>query len=330
MEFKLFQNQAEDKIYDLIVIGAGPAGYSCAIYAKRFNLDVLVIGKTLGGVAGEAYEVENYPGFRKIKGKELMNQFENHAKDLGAIIIQDEIRDLEKTNENNFLVKTMLGNTYQSKTIVFATGTRRRKLNIPGEDEFYGKGVSYCATCDAMFFKDKIVAVIGGGDSAISSSLMLAKWAKKIYLINNLSEFTSAPQWFEKVKSNDKIEILCDSKVEKIVGKDKVEKIKIIKNNKSEELNIDGIFIEIGGIPTTALAKKLKIKTDEKGLIIVDSSQRTNIPYTYGAGDCTNASNKVFQIVVAASEGTIATDSLFRDLQKVKKENNNKTKLCKL
>ena len=295
-------------IYDLIIVGAGPAGLSAAIYASRYNLNALVVGDELGGMAAEAYKVENYPGFKSVSGMELMNKFKEQIKGL-VDIKQEKIIELKK--EDNFAITTK-ENIYKSKTVIIASGTKRRKLNIKGEKEFLGKGVSYCATCDATFFKDKIVGVVGGNDAAAMSALLLAEYAKRVFIIYRKEKIRAEPLRVSQLEKNKKITIINNTNVIAVNGDKMMSSVTLDREfNKSKELAFDGLFIEIGSVPSTVLTKKLGIELDEEGYIIIDSTQKTNVDGFYAAGDITTNSNKFRQIITAASEGAIAAHSVY-------------------
>ena len=299
-------------IYDLIIVGAGPAGLSAAIYASKYKLNTLVIGEELGGTATHAYKVENYPGFKSIPGIELMNKFKEQVKGLAGIK-NKEIIKLEK--KGNFIITTRKG-TYQSDALIFAAGTKRKALNIKGENEFLNKGVSYCATCDAAFFKDKVVGVVGGNDAAAMSALLLAEYAKKIFIIYRKEKIRAEPLRVSQLEKNKKIIIINNTNVIAVNGDKMVSSVTLDKEfNHSKELNLSGLFIEIGSVPSTVLTKPLGIELDEQGYIIVDSSQKTNLEGFYAAGDITTSSNKFWQIVTAASEGAIAAHSVYEFLK---------------
>ncbi len=299
----------KNKIYDLIIIGAGPAGLTAGIYAQRYLLKSLILGKIPGGMIAEAHKVCNFPTQNNITGFELTQKMKNHLKELEGEIKLEEVTEIKK-EKDNFLVKTRK-NKYWAKKIIFATGTEKRKLNIKGEKEFLGKGVSYCATCDAGFFKDKIVAVIGGSNSALTAALLLAEYVKKVYIIYRKKEFFRAePAWRKSVEKQKNIEFKFNSKVIEINGKDKVEEL--ILNNK-KKLKVNGVFIEVGSIPIYSLSEKLKIK-NEKGYIIVDKEQKTNIKGIFAAGDVTN--NKLKQVITACGEGAIAATTAYEELIK--------------
>ncbi|MBA3063946.1 FAD-binding protein [Candidatus Woesearchaeota archaeon] len=295
-------------IYDLIIIGAGPAGLSAAIYASKYKLNTLVIGEELGGTATHAYKVENYPGFRSIPGIELMNKFKEQVKGLAGIK-NEEIIKLEK--KGNFIITTSKG-TYQSNALIFAAGTKRKALNIKGENEFLNKGVSYCATCDAAFFKNNVVGVVGGNDAAAMSALLLAEYAKKVFIIYRKEKIRAEPLRVRQLEKSKKITIINNTNVIAVNGDKMMSSVTLDREfNHSKELNLSGLFIEIGSIPSTVLTEKLGIKLDEEGYIIVDPAQKTNADGFYAAGDITTGSNKFGQIITAASEGAVAAHSVY-------------------
>ena len=303
-------------MYELVIIGAGPAGLAASIYASRYGIKHIVLGINLGGTIALAHKVENYPGFTSISGTELSQKFLEHAKELGAKIENKEVTAIEKSN-NGYLVKTNNSHQYQTRTIIIATGTRRRYLNIPGEKEYIGRGVYYCATCDAPFYKNKIVIVIGGANAACSGAIHLAQFAQKIYLIYRRSKLRAEPAWLNQVLQNPKIETIYDTNITKIDGdSNQVQKVKLDKAYQGKnELSVDGIFVEIGGVPVTSLAKNLGVKTDEGNYIITDNHMATNIPGIYCAGD-TNAFQKYFQqVVTAVGEGATASLNIYQYLK---------------
>ena len=305
-------------IYDTIIIGNGPAGLSAAIFAARSNLKTMVIGEKLGGQAADAHLIENYPGFPSISGMELMSKFEDHAKSQGVEIIYGRAERFEK-KEGTF--KIISGKEhYEGKTLILALGTTTRKLNIPGETEYLGRGVSYCATCDGAFFKDKTVAVIGGGDAALSATLYLAGIAKKIYLIHRRQGFRGEPIKLKRVKESENVELVLDAVPTGILGENIVTglKVKNVINNTEKEIKLQGVFIEVGSTPTTVMAKELGVNLDKAGYIKVDNKQDTNIPGIFAAGDITTSSNYFRQIITAASEGSIAADSAFKFIKEEK------------
>jgi len=299
-------------IYDLIIIGAGPAGLSAAIYSSRYNLNVLVVGNEPGGMAAEAYKVENYPGFKSVSGMELMNKFKEQVNGL-VDIKQEKVIELKK--ENNFVITTKDG-VYISRAVIVASGTKRRKLNIKGEKEFLGRGVSYCATCDATFFRDKVVSVVGGNDAAAMSALLLAEYAKRVFIIYRKEKIRAEPLRVNQLNENKKITIINNTNVIAVNGDKMMNSVTLDKEfNKNKELALDGLFIEIGSVPSTVLTKKLGIELDEEGYVIVDSAQKTNVDGFYAAGDITINSNKFRQIITAASEGAVAAHSVYEFLK---------------
>ena len=295
--------------YDLIIIGAGPAGLTAAVYAARYKINFLIIGKMSGGLMGEAYEICNFPSYNRVNGVELMKKMINHVNDLGVEIKSEEVLDIKKKGKE-FEIKTNK-EIYPAKKIIIATGSERRKLGINREKELTGKGISYCATCDAPFYKDKVVGVAGGSDAALTAALLLSKFTKKVYIIYRKNKFFRGDNiWIEEVKRNKKIESLFNSTITRLIGKDKLEEIEI---NGEKKLKLDGLFVEIGGMPNIELAKNIGVKIG-KNQIITDKQQKTNIKGFFAAGDVTNSPLK--QIVTACGEGAIAVNSIYRELMK--------------
>lgn len=302
-------------MYDLIIIGAGAAGLAASIYASRYKINHLVLGKIPGGMTLEAHKVENYPGIGSVSGMELMKKFQEHTQSLDAKIEQVEVVNVKRKNKD-FEITTSQGKKYQTKTLILALGTKRRRLNIPGEKELLGKGVSYCAICDAMFYKDKTVAVIGGSDAATMAALLLSEHAKKAYIIYRKAKLRAEPVMVERVEANPKIEIIYNTNILEIKGKDRLEKIVLDKVYKeSKELKLDGIFVEIGSTPAIALARRIGVKVDEQNYIKIDTSGSTNIPGVFAAGDITAGLAKLRQIVTAAAEGAVAATSVYEYLK---------------
>ena len=303
-------------MYDLIILGAGPTGMAASIYASRYKINHLVIGNIFGGSLFKAHKIENWPGEKSISGSDLVMKFYKHAKSLGAEIVEEEVVKINKDN-GVFTVKTNMNKTYQSKAILIALGTKHRKLNVPGEEEFLGKGVSYCAVCDGAFFKDKITAVIGGSNSAAMAAEMLSEYASKVYVIYRKEQMRCEPVILERLEKNSKIEIIYNTNITKVSGDKKVELIEIDnKYNSSNKIKLDGLFIEVGSVPFIDLAKKLGIEVDKNGCIVIEASGATNIEGVYAAGDITNSSNGLRQIVTAVSEGAIAATSIYKYLKK--------------
>jgi len=296
--------------YDLIIIGSGPAGLTAGVYAARHHLKTLVMGKLVGGIASEAHKICNFPTYHEISGKELIEKMEEQVNKLGIKIENEEVIEIKKEKQG-FLIKTDK-KEHNARKIILALGREKRKINIPGEKEFLGKGVSYCAVCDAPFFKDKEVVVIGGSNSALTTSLLVSEFAKKVYIILRGDRLKGVPAQIHLVEKNKKIQIIFNSNIIEITGKNKVEKIKL---DNGKEMNINGVFIEAGTIPPSKLAEQLGINLED-GHIIVNKKQETNIKGIFAAGDITN--NFVKQVITAAAEGAIAAISAYEELSKEK------------
>ncbi len=278
------EESTEIREHDLGIIGLGPGGLTSAIYASRAGIDVVCIGRDYGGQMGLALEIENYPGFENISGIELTDKMREQAEKFGTKIVYGEVDKAEKTNDNKYLIKTDMGN-YLVKALILATGGRHRELHIPGEKEFVGKGVSYCATCDAAFFKEKTVIVVGSGDAAATGTLALAAvGAKKIYWVSRSDYLKCERIYIERANSKDNIEILYNKLATEIKGTNTVEEV-LFEDGTS--LKVDGIFAEIGAIPNIEIAEMLGVELDE-GLIKIDDDCNTNVPGIFSAGDVTS------------------------------------------
>ncbi|CAB3287988.1 Putative thioredoxin reductase [Methanocaldococcus lauensis] len=297
--------------YDTIIIGAGPGGLTAGIYAMRGKLNAICIEKeNAGGRIAEAGIVENYPGFEEIRGFELAEKFKNHAEKFKLPIIYDEVIKIE-IKEKPFKVITK-NSTYETKTIVIATGTRPKKLGL-NEDKFIGKGVSYCTMCDAFFYLNKEVIVIGRDTPAIMSAINLKDIAKKVTVITDKSELKAAePIMLDKLKEAKNIEIIYNAKPLEIIGDEKAEGIKILVNEKEEIIKADGIFISLGHIPNTEFLKDSGIKLDKKGFIITDKNCKTNIEGIYAVGDVRGG---VMQVSKAVGDGCVAMANIIKYLQ---------------
>lgn len=301
-------------MYDVAIIGSGPSGYSAGIYATRYQLKTAIFGKMMGGTISEAHKICNYPGLPEISGIDLSTQMYEHAKKSGCEILFESISNVEKIDDH-FILTSELGNNYEAKTILLATGTERTKLTIPDEDRFLGKGLSYCATCDANLYKDKVVAVIGGSSAATMAATMLSDIASKVYIIYRGSELRGDLAWKNQALNKDNIEILYQTVVTGLNGSEYLESLKLNRQyNDSNILPVDGVFVEIGSEPNKNIAQKLELKTDRKGYIIVDNAQRTNIERIWAAGDCTTNSNGFRQVVTAVAEGAIASNDIYKFL----------------
>lgn len=307
-----------NKIYDLIIIGAGPAGLSASIYSSRYGIGHLVIGKIIGGQISETHNIDNYPGMEDMSGFEFSEKWGHHVAKYGINVISEIVKSIKKAkNSQNFLVELENSAIYEAKAILLATGTKRRKLDIAGEDKFFGKGVSYCATCDGFFYKGKTVAVIGGGDSAAGAALYLANIAEYVYLVYRGGILKCEPFWLKAVENNPKIKIIYNTNVVEIMGDDKLKKVKLDQNfNGSIELIIDGLFIEAGSDPDVTYANDLGLKLDDQCYVKVNGDNSTNVSGIWAAGDITDGSDKFRQVITAAAEGAIAARSIFNWLKK--------------
>lgn len=299
--------------YGLIIIGGGPAGLSGAMYAGRLNLKTLVLAMLPGGLLTTIHDIENWPGYKMISGMDLANNLMEHAKTSGAEIKFEEAVSVEKgkneAGEAVFKVKTASGATYESYTLLFATGGKHRLLGVPGEKEFSGKGVSYCALCDANFYKDKPVLVVGGGDAAVKDALVLAEKCSKVYMLVR-SVLRAEAANVKLLEQNSKIEIIYGTEVAKIIGTTKVERVKL---KTGKELAVDGVFVAVGSDPVNVLAKDLGVALNDKGEIIVDRASQTNLAGVYAAGDCTDIEIK--QAIVGSSQAVMAAYSTFKYLR---------------
>lgn len=289
-------------MFDVIIIGSGPAGLAAAIYGQRARLNTLVIEKQpmSGGQILNTYEVDNYPGLPGLGGFELGMKLRAHADAMEAKFVQADVTKVEKT-EQGYRVITGKEN-YETKTVVFATGAGHRKLNVPGEEELCGMGVSYCATCDGAFFRDKVTAVVGGGDVALEDALFLARACKKVYLIHRRDEFRGARVLQEKVLATENIEVLWNSQVEAIEGKEQVEKIKVYNNIEEtrSEIPVDGVFIAVGILPNSEVAKGV-CRLDEGGYIVAGEDGRTSAAGVFAGGDV--RTKQLRQVITAAADG---------------------------
>lgn len=294
-----------EKLLDSIIIGSGPAGLSAAIYGKRAELSIIVVEKDYEGTGQivESAQVDNYLGIPGIDGYELGEKFREHAVSLGVEFVNLEVTGIEKIDNNLWEISFEDESKVKAKSIIFATGSKPRKLNIPGEAEYLGKGISFCAICDGSFYKEKTVAVIGGGDTALDDALYLSKIAKKVYLIHRRDEFRGSVRTQEKVKNTENIELVLKESPVEIKGDKKVSSIVLASG---KEVEVDGIFVAIGSAPQTALVKEF-IKTDEQGYIIAKEDGGTSEEGFYVAGDV--RTKKLRQVITAVSDGACAITS---------------------
>jgi len=297
------------KQYDLIIIGAGPAGLTASIYASRYGINHLVIAPKVGGEVFGWHEIGNFPGFTSVKGVDLTEKMKEQAENLGAVILNDSVDSVKK--ESNFKIQTLTNGMIEAKTVLLAMGTEDRKLGVEGEKEFTGKGVSYCVHCDGAFFKDKKVAVVGGGDSAITAALYLTDIAKHVYVINRSNELKAEKIWQEKLQSKKNVEFFLGTNITKITGTSVLEEIYL---DNREKIQIDGLFVEIGSTPELSLINGLKVAVNKKGYIQIAGDGATNVDGLWAAGDATDGSNNFRQIITACSEGAIAINAIHDSL----------------
>lgn len=306
-----------NNIYDLAIIGSGPAGLSASVYASRYGISNVVIGGVPGGLASQTHEIGNWLGNEKVAGFEFAQKAEAHAKSYDkAEVINTLVDDIDE-KDNGYVLFLSNGNKIEAKTILFAMGTKHRHLGVVGEKEFAGKGVSYCATCDGFFYRGKTVAVVGGNDSAAGAAVYLGDIAEKVYLIYRGEKLRCETFWGEAIGKNPKIESVFMTNIKEIKGEQKVEELVLDAPYKNSEiLKVDGVFAEIGSDPNTDLTKKMEIELDNEGYVKIDSSGRTSKKGIWAAGDITNGSDKFKQIITAASEGAIAAHSIQQFLKK--------------
>jgi thioredoxin reductase (NADPH) len=295
-------------MYDLVVIGSGVTGYGAAMYASRLDLSVAVIGNVDGGTITLTDDVANYPGFIQLTGKELAEKIRDHALDYPVYIENGTVTDIFRTKDSIFYVVTE-NKSFLAKSLIIATGMKERELEVPGHDDLKNRGISYCALCDAPLYKD--VAVVGGSDSAAKEALLLAKYCSKVYIIYRREKIRPEPINGARIEREPKIEIINKTNVTEILGQNKVIGVKLDNPyNGSDTLNLDGVFVAIGGIPYSALAAKLGVELNEKGEIKIDRSSRTNVQGVYAAGDVVDSEFK--QAITGVAEGVNAAYQAYR------------------
>jgi thioredoxin reductase (NADPH) len=294
-----------DKDYDIVIIGGGPAGLSAGIYASRARLGSLLIERgVVGGQILNAERVENYPGFPEgISGFDLVQFMHQQATGFGLETVTDEVTGIEITGQQK-VVKTSKG-SYVTKVVIIASGSERQKLGVPGEAEFTGKGVSYCATCDAAFFREKIVAVVGGGNAAITEALELTKFASKVIVIHRRNQLRATQILQERAFAEPKIELLWDTVVEEIVGEAFVNRIRVrnVTSGQESSLEVSGVFVSVGFKPNTGYLKGI-LDLDATGAIVTNNNMETGVPGIFAAGDI--RSNSIRQVISAAGDGATA------------------------
>lgn len=300
-------------MYDLIIVGAGPAGMTAAIYAVRREMKTLIIGKEVGGQMIWASEIENYPGFEKITSLELINRIRQQTVNFGAELKEAEVQKIKKTAEGNFILYTNR-ESFETKAVIIAMGLSPRRLAVPGELEFSGRGVSYCANCDGPFYRNKVVAVVGGGNSALDAAEVLSKITKQVYLIHRSDSLRGFEALQDEVRSRPNVEIILNAELKNILGGQKVEKVQLLdkQSGAERELALEGVFIEIGRLASTDLVADL-VDRNEKNQVIVTPKGETKTPGLYAAGDVTEGEFK--QITIAMGQATTAVLSAYQYLQ---------------
>ena len=292
-------------MYDIIIIGGGPAGLSAAIYTSRALKKTLIIEEAnYGGQITQALEVENYPGYENISGMELGQKMYDQAIRLGAKSIHGTVSKIAK--DQDIFNVTVNKEEYQSKVVIYAAGASPKKLEIEKENKYLGSGLSYCATCDGAFFKEKTVCIVGGGNTAIDDAIYLANICKKIYMIHRRDSFRAEPIKVSMLKEKDNVDFITPATVKEIQGDNKVEKIVINHENKKETLEVDGIFVAIGRVPNTDLIKEL-VPLNDNGYVITNHELETSLPGFYDVGDVRE--KRIRQLTTATSDGTIAAIS---------------------
>jgi thioredoxin-disulfide reductase len=306
-----------NNIYDSIIIGASAAGISSAIYLKRRGINFLILAKDIGGEMAFSGIVDNYPGIPKTTGLELTKKFKEHLESYGIEVINEEVIKLDKNNDL-FVISTNKNNTYYSKTVIIATGSKPKKLNIPGEEKFYHKGVSYCSVCDMPLFKDKVVAIIGGGNSALEAGLMAADICKYAYIINKNPSFKGDKVLIEQLERKENIKIIYNALTQEIYGDKFVKGIKYLDtvSNTIQDINVDGVFIHIGMKPNSEFIPDSWNVKNTYGEIIINKLCETNITGLFAGGDVTDIPFK--QIGIAVGHGIICALSTVNYLNKLK------------
>lgn len=298
----------EQKIYDIIIIGSGPAGLCAAIYAKRAQLDMLVIEKDFssGGQMVKTYEVDNYPGLPGMSGYDMAESFRSHADKLGAAFVRENVKEVRTDGDLKEI--TTNKNQYLTRTLVIAAGARHRTLGIPGEEEFSGMGVSYCATCDGAFFRDKTAVVIGGGNMALEDAIFLSRICQKVYVVHRRDEFRGDQILQDSLNTCENVEIIWDSVAVEVQGTESVTGLKIrnVKNDSESVIRTDGVFIAVGLVPNTERFQEL-MALDKGGYIIAGEEGITQTPGVFAAGDI--RTKKLRQVVTAVADGANAVAS---------------------
>lgn len=304
-----------EKIYDMIVIGGGVAGASAGMYAARFSMKVLVFAAMPGGLITTTHLVENYPGIKSISGSDMGVTFIEHARETGAEFEFSTVKTISKEEHSGktvFKVVDGSGKEYHAYTVTIATGTAHKHLGVSGEKEYANKGVSYCALCDAAFFKNKVVGVVGGGDSAAIEAKILADQSDKVHVFVRKEAMRAEPINLERIEKNPKVTIHYNTEISEIKGNSAGSMSHVVLNN-GETMELDGLFIAIGYDPQNDLAKQLGVELDHRGMIIINRYAETNVAGVFAAGDITNADFK--QAIIGAAEGVSAAYKAYKYLE---------------
>lgn len=299
-------------MYDVMIIGSGPAGYTAALYTARYKLKTIIVGEMPGGLIAEAHKVCNFPSYKDISGMELMNKVDEQVKDLGVEVAMDTVENIEG-EDLDFKITTSR-DEYEAKKVIIATGTEHRRLGLEREGKLTGRGVSYCATCDAAFYDGKTVGIVGGGNAALASALLLSEYAEKVYILYRREGFfRPEPIRVDEINQNDKIEPIFNVEVESLIGEEKLEAVEL---SNGETMRVDGLFIDIGATPNSELAEGIGVKTVNGGYIQTDRERRTNVPGICAAGDVIDSPLK--QMVAAVGQAAEAAQAVYDELERQK------------
>ncbi len=308
----------EQQIYDVLIIGGGVAGLNSALYLARYKINALIVSENFGGTVLEAPRIENILGFKSISGIDFIGKVMEQIKSFSIPMKNDKVESITKTSDGLFASRLLYSNqTILSKKVILATGVKKRRLNAKGEDKFLSQGVHYCATCDGAFYKDKIVGVIGGGDAALTSALFLSKIAKQVYIIYRKTKQKAPAEktWIQETEKVSNIIWIENANIKSFEGDKELEFVLIEQKGKEQKIALNGVFIEIGVIPETTLAKSINCKIDEFGFIDVDKDQQTSQKGIYAVGDVSNNSNRFMQISCAVGEGAVAANAVAKSLK---------------
>ena len=301
-----------NKKHDLIIIGAWSAGLPAGMYASRYKIDNIIIGELPGGALATSHCVENWPGVLSAPGGEIMDDFLKHAEAAGSTLIQDRVEIVSKVGEDRFEIKTQKWDTYEAKRVILATGNEYKKLGIPGEMDFYGQGVSYCATCDGNFYKWLTVAVIGAGNTAITEALYLADICAHVHILVRGERSRAEDIWIDKANARENITFHYATQASSVEGS--IMGVTGLKLTNGEILPLDGVFVAIGSSPYTKIVDDMNPEKDPEGCLIVDKRQETSVKWLYAAGDVTTNSNKFRQTIMSAAEWCLSANSIHEDI----------------